>query len=328
MNSDLKRHVIVSQLSSGEFRSGEFLGEMLGVSRAAIAKHIKQLLELGLDIFSIQGKGYRLAEPIELYDQEKIRAYISNEMKLDLEVLNVIDSTNDFVKQKISSIQKGYICVAEAQTAGRGRHGRSWISPYGSSLYLSMYWSFDGGYHAVAGLSLAVGVAISNAINALGASNIKLKWPNDVYHDNKKLAGILIDVEGQMDGVCQCVIGVGLNVAVPSNVEGITQPWTDLNQILPAKTNKNLVAAAVISELYKVLALFDKSGLAPFIETWNRQDQFARQNVDVLLGDKRITGLNLGIDEQGALMLHVKKSNGSLETKKFYGGEVSVRANA
>ncbi|MFQ3191410.1 MAG: BirA family biotin operon repressor/biotin-[acetyl-CoA-carboxylase] ligase [Paraglaciecola sp.] len=320
-SSELVRGNLLLILADSEFHSGEALGQKLGISRAAISNHIKVLSSLGLDIYSVTGKGYCLAQPLTLLNLDKIREQLVSFHTADIEVLNVIGSTNQYLKDIPVGIKNGHTCLAEAQTAGRGRHGRKWVSPYAASLYLSMHWSFAGGYSVLGGLSLAVGVAIVNALNQCDVQDIQLKWPNDIYAQGKKLAGVLIEVEGQIGSGCQAIIGIGINVALPTNVKEIGQPWIDLAQLTEPLINRNLLAGTLISELTKSLMLFEDYGLEPFISEWQALDVYANQTVKLIIGKQTITGISRGIDASGAILLETEQG-----IKSYHGGEVSVRS--
>ena len=319
--SELVRGKLLSILANNEFHSGETLGSTLGISRASISNYVKVLSTLGLDIYSVTGKGYCLAQPLTLLDLDKIRESLTISHTSDIEILNVIGSTNQYLKDKTIGIYNGHTCLAEAQTAGRGRHGRKWESPYAASLYLSMHWSFDGGYSALSGLSLAVGVAIVDALNQCEVQGIQLKWPNDIYAHGKKLAGVLIEVEGQIGGGCQAIIGIGINVSLPDSVKGIGQPWTDLGQISQPLVNRNILAGTLISELSKGLTLFENDGLEPFINKWRALDIYSNQAVKLIVGQQIIFGISKGIDANGAILLETKQG-----IKAYHGGEISVRS--
>jgi BirA family transcriptional regulator, biotin operon repressor / biotin---[acetyl-CoA-carboxylase] ligase len=321
--SALIRTGIVEQLAGGQFCSGEALGALFNVSRSAISKHIKQLSDLGLDIYSVTGKGYRLARPLALLSKTRIQALQRNAQDEQLAVVNVIDSTNQYIKDRQGQLTKGFACLAEAQTAGRGRHGRSWFSPFGASLYLSIYWPFAGGYQAIGGLSLMAGVAVCRALQAFGVHDAKLKWPNDVYIQHKKLAGILIEVEGQLGASCDCIIGIGLNVTLPSSLSSsdIGQPFIDLFTVLQTSPDRNKLAALLLDELIEALELFEREGLRPFLAAWREADVYANQAIKLLMGQQTIEGICRGINESGALLL---ETNAGL--RAFQGGEISVRS--
>ena len=225
------RETLIQKLVKGEFLSGQALGDELGVSRAAISKHIAALQDMGFDIFSVTGKGYRLAEPIELLSEEKIVSHIeSSNIVAKVEVHNVIDSTNSYLMRRLpNQLTQGQVCLAEYQSAGRGRRGRQWISPFGSQIYLSMYWYLEEGLSGAMGLSLLSALAVSDAVQAVSGVQVQLKWPNDIYIDGVKLAGILIDLEGQALEPSHSVIGIGLNLDMPEEAAAkIDQRWTDL----------------------------------------------------------------------------------------------------
>lgn len=319
-SSELVRGNLLSILADNRFHSGETLGALLGISRAAISNHIKVLSSLGLDIFSVTGKGYCLAEPLTLLSVDKINDQLGSSHTAEIEVLNVIGSTNQYLKDKSMDLNSGHTCLAEAQTAGRGRHGRKWVSPYAASLYLSMHWSFAGGYSVLSGLSLAVGVAIVDALNRCGVQGIQVKWPNDIYAQGKKLAGVLIEVEGQIGNGCQALIGIGLNVALPKNIEEIGQPWIDLAKLSDPPIDRNLLAGTLIGELTRSLTLFENSGLEAFISKWRALDVYANQAVKLIIGQQTLCGISRGIDASGAILLETEQG-----VKAYHGGEISVR---
>ncbi len=319
-NASASRTKLLSMLSDGQFHSGEDLGTELGMSRAAISKHIKALGELGLDIYSVTGKGYKLAKAIDLLDQQTIVKSLPSHFSHHVEVLNVIDSTNQYVKDRLSELPSGYTCLAEAQTQGRGRHGRKWVSPYGASLYLSTYWQFAGGYQAINGLSLVMGVAIAKALEGLSIDGVQLKWPNDVYLHGKKVAGVLIEVEGHLGVECDCIIGIGLNIDLPDMSLEIDQPWTDLTKGSGQPIDRNKLASILLGHLYQTISEFELSGLAPYIKDWQRFDLYHDKPINVISGQIRKHGVCRGINHQGALLLETEQG-----IEVIHGGEVSVR---
>lgn len=321
-SANITRTLLLQRLADGEFHSGEVVGAELGLSRAAVSKHVKALMELGLDIYSVTGKGYKLSKPITLLEHKSIANLLDETSGVHLNVLNIIDSTNKYVKDLIPSPPTGYVCLAEAQTAGRGRQGRTWVSPYGASIYMTMFRRFEGGYQAINGLSLVVGLAIVEALSTLELVEAKLKWPNDVYVEGKKLAGILVEVEGQLGEACDCIIGLGLNVDLPEKQINIDQPWMDIVKASGKSVDRNVLSATVINTLSKALTLFEQQGLAPFLSRWQSLDYFYNQPIKLLMGNKHIEGIGKGIDANGALLLECDG-----EIQRFHGGEISVRAN-
>lgn len=309
---------LLNLLADGEFHSGEKIGELLGVSRTSVNNYIKALQEIGLDIYKVPGRGYQSANPIELLDEKVIRTLSNNQ---HVKVEQILDSTNQWLLDKIPNINNGQTCIAEYQLAGRGRRGRTWISPFASHLYFSYYWRFDSGIDKLSGLSLLVGIATVNALEAIGIEGVTLKWPNDLYYQGKKLAGILIELNAQANEACHTVIGIGINVCMPpEQAKLIDQPWVDLSRLSSKKVDRNLLSATLITELQRLLPEYEKRGLQPHLKRWFDLDCFLDKPVNVLVADNNKPGICRGINESGALLL---ESDGNIEA--YIGGEVSLR---
>ncbi|MEW5562940.1 bifunctional biotin--[acetyl-CoA-carboxylase] ligase/biotin operon repressor BirA [Enterobacter asburiae] len=309
---------LISILSDGEFHSGEQLGERLGMSRAAINKHIQTLRDWGVDVFTVPGKGYSLPEPIQLLNEDLIRNSISEGA---VTVLPVIDSTNQYLLDRLASLRSGDTCVAEYQQAGRGRRGRKWFSPFGANLYLSMYWRLEQGPAAAIGLSLVIGIVMAEVLQSLGADKVRVKWPNDLYLLDRKLAGILVELTGKTGDAAQIVIGAGINLAmrrVESDV--VNQGWINLQEA-GIKIDRNTLAVRLIKELRAALVLFEQEGLVPYLQRWEKLDNFIHRPVKLIIGEKEIFGISRGIDMQGALLL---EQDGVI--KPWMGGEISLRS--
>jgi BirA family biotin operon repressor/biotin-[acetyl-CoA-carboxylase] ligase len=309
---------LISILSDGEFHSGEQLGERLGMSRAAINKHIQTLRDWGVDVFTVPGKGYSLPEPIQLLNEEFIRNSINEG---SVTVLPVIDSTNQYLLDRLASLQSGDVCVAEYQQAGRGRRGRKWFSPFGANLYLSMYWRLEQGPAAAIGLSLVIGIVMAEVLQSLGADKVRVKWPNDLYLMDRKLAGILVELTGKTGDAAQIVIGAGINLAMRRvETDVINQGWINLQEA-GIKIDRNTLAVRLIKELRAALVLFEQEGLAPYLSRWEKLDNFIHRPVKLIIGEKEIFGISRGIDTQGALLL---EQDGAI--KPWVGGEISLRS--
>lgn len=309
---------LISILADGEFHSGEQLGERLGMSRAAINKHIQTLRDWGVDVFTVPGKGYSLPEPIQLLDENVIRGQLKQGK---VTVLPVIDSTNQYLLDRINELNSGDSCVAEYQQAGRGRRGRKWFSPFGANLYLSMFWRLEQGPAAAIGLSLVIGIVIAEVLHSLGADKVRVKWPNDLYLNDRKLAGILVEMTGKTGDAAQIVIGAGLNM-VMRNVQAdvVNQGWITLQEA-GVTIDRNILAVRLIKELRQSLTLFEQEGLSPFLGRWEKLDNFIHRPVKLIIGDREIFGTSRGIDAQGALLL---EQEGIL--KPWVGGEISLRS--
>jgi birA, biotin-[acetyl-CoA-carboxylase] ligase region/BirA biotin operon repressor domain len=309
---------LIAILADGDFHSGEQLGEQLGMSRAAINKHIQTLRDWGVDVFTVPGKGYSLPEPVQLLNEAFIHSQIADN---SVTVLPVIDSTNQYLLDRLNELKSGDSCVAECQQAGRGRRGRKWFSPFGANLYLSMYWRLEQGPAAAIGLSLVIGIVLAEVLQSLGAEDVRVKWPNDLYLKDRKLAGILVELTGKTGDAAQIVMGAGINL-VMRNVQAdeINQGWINLQEAGIA-IDRNVLAVQVINELRHSLRIFEQEGLAPFLPRWEKLDNFVHRPVKLIIGDKEIYGTSRGINEQGALLL---EQEGVI--KPWVGGEISLRS--
>lgn len=309
---------IISLLADGEFHSGEHLGESLGMSRAAINKHIQTIREWGLDVFTVPGKGYSLPAAINLLDVERILELLEDKR---VTVLPVVDSTNQYLLDRLAELTSGDACIAEYQQAGRGRRGRQWVSPFGANLYLSMFWRLEQGPAAAMGLSLVIGIVMAEVLQRLGADKVRVKWPNDLYLNDRKLAGILVELTGKTGDAAQLVLGAGINMAMrDSNASQIDQRWINLQEA-GISIDRNELAAKLLNELRSSLRQFEIDGLVPFILRWRQLDNFIDRPVKLLIGEQQIFGIARGIDQQGALLL---EQEGVI--KPFIGGEISLRS--
>lgn len=314
-------------LADGKYHSGTDLGLKFGVSRAAIGKNIQKIEQnYNLTVFAVKGKGYRLQQPLELLDENLVRQKLSNNTAKQLSQLEIffdIDSTNRYLNNKsIDGASSGYLVLAEQQSNGQGRRGRTWVSPFGCNLFLSLLWRFQYGPAQLGCLSLFIAVAIVRALKIIGIKDAGVKWPNDIVWQNKKLGGILLEMRGEHSGPSAVVIGIGLNIAMPvasEEVDKIDQPWVDLETIMGKKINRNNLTALVINALFDVLNdIPDEQN--KLLAEWQQMDILKDQQVDVMFADKTISGKALGINHDGALRL---RHDG--KEIVCYSGEVSIR---
>ncbi len=319
------QYALLQLLGDGQFHSGEDLAKTLGVTRAAIWKQLKELqTQFQLDIHSVRGRGYRLVEAIELLDAKIIQqAWQTAYPNAKLNIMVSVDSTNQYLLQQTSDdLSSPAIVLAEYQTAGRGRRGKTWVSPFGNNIYLSMRYQFKQNVGQLMGLSLAVGVAVSRVLTKLGIHDIQLKWPNDVLYQGKKLCGILLEMQGESHGPQTVIAGVGLNIKLPNSVaDSIDQPWIALDSIVSGMTlSRNELASQLIKEMLDSFVSFEQQGLTPFRQAWQQQDKVINKKVNLLLGERIVQGIARGVDEQGALLVETESG-----IQRFYSGEVSVR---
>lgn len=321
-----KQKKLLTLLANGEFHSGTELASALGLSRSSVWKQLNGLAEIGIYYKGVSGKGYRLDRYLELLDHAKITNALddgSSVLVSALEIYDQLDSTNSYLAQKAQQgAVSGIVCFAEHQTAGRGRRGRDWVSPFGRNIYLSIFWRFaQSGPGEIVGLSLAIGVAVIRALKHLHIADIELKWPNDLYWNGKKLGGILIEVSGEAEGPCSAVVGLGLNMYLSAaEAENITQPWTDLSKVLrQRKISRNLLAATLLNQLIPVLAEFETTGIQGYLEEWRQYDCLKNKSARLFIGSQVIDGIVQGIDDNGLLLL--EHPNGHVQT--YASGEVS-----
>ena len=316
-------------LAGGEFVSGQALADALGVSRTAVWKQLKNLEALGLEIESSKGKGYCIPGGIELLDRELVIAGLSplsRQLLSELDLRDSVGSTNAEAMARISAGSgAGYVCTAEQQSAGRGRRGREWVSPYARNLYVSIVWEYEQGAAVLEGMSLAVGVAVARALATCNVPAVQLKWPNDLLCGGAKFGGILLEMTGDPAGTCQVVAGIGLNVDMPNALAAsIDQAWTDVARICGGEPpGRNLLLAAVLDELLPMLAKFESGGFAPWRDEWQALDAFAGEKVVLHSGDHQMAGTACGVDERGALQLQTATG-----VQSIFGGEISLRAHS
>lgn len=318
---------LLIRLADGEVHSGDELGQLLGVSRTAVWKHLQKLTEMGVVLESVRGRGYRLTGGLELLEEQRIKSGLTSEAQAlvnELELFFITDSTNARALSKAAQMRSGYVCLAEQQRAGRGRRGRNWFSPFGRNLYLSASWGFDGGAVQLEGLSLTVGVVLCRVLEQFGLKEVQLKWPNDLLWRNQKLAGVLLEMSGDPAGQCHVVVGIGLNLAMPESVE-IEQPWVDIRRACEGEglplPSRNALAIALVNELLPLLARYHERGFSYYRSAWQRRDAFVGREVALVAAHHAQKGIARGVSDQGALRLEV---DGEIEL--HHGGELSMRA--
>lgn len=317
-----RSHQLLQVLADGHFHSGETLAKALGVTRAAVWKKAHALEKLGLTVFRVPGRGYRLADPLQLLDTQAIRAALPAAYRArlaDLTVLDQVDSTNTWLSAHPG---EPTVCLAEFQSAGRGRRGRGWVSPFGANLYMSLAWRFDEWPPGFTALGMVTAIAAVRALKGLGLEGIDIKWPNDLVAAGKKLGGVLIDIQGEPPGATRAVIGLGLNVRMPvAAAEAIDQPWMDITTLSDgAAPERNRLAAALIASLFAALDEFAHAGFAAFSADWQALDLVAGRAVALHSHEQTVTGVAAGVDEQGALLLRTAHG-----VKRFVSGDVSLR---
>jgi BirA family transcriptional regulator, biotin operon repressor / biotin---[acetyl-CoA-carboxylase] ligase len=325
--------MLLRQLADGAFHSGEDLAATVGLTRARVSQLLKEAETAGLALERIRGRGYRLLATPDFLAADLIRAALSENVRknpsiplLAIEVVDEIGSTStELLRRAQRRDIHASVLAAEWQTAGRGRRGRKWTAVAGGSLTFSLGWRFEQGAGYLAGLSLAVGVAVIRALEAEGLPGVELKWPNDLIHRHLKVGGILVELNGDALGPSTVVVGVGLNVRMPAAAKrDIEQPVSDLTAVAgrgAVPIDRNRLLARVVAELAQAFTAYADSGFPPFAAEWQRRHAYQGKPVRLLLPDgASVKGTVAGVDSTGALVL----ADGPRRAR-FLSGEISLR---
>ncbi len=319
------RSEVLKILADGHFHSGTELGRSLDVTRAAVCKTVKLLSRSGLEIHRVPGRGYRLEAAFLPLQKELILRHLdaADRCAVELVIFAEVDSTNQYLLNRITIENSGpLICLAEAQSAGRGRRGRTWVATPYRNIMLSLAWRFEAGPTVSSGLSLAAGVAVVRALNEYGVTGLGLKWPNDVVWRECKLAGVLTDVRGEASGPSLVVLGVGVNGYISAeDAAQIDQPWVDLQRIHGEACDRNRLAGLLLKHLFRMFRVFERQGLEAFRQDWESLHVFSGKRVRLRRESEEIAGVARGIDKHGALLVEDPLGN----LRAFYSGEISVR---
>jgi len=314
---------VLRLLADGEFHSGEMLAKQLGVSRASVNVALRDVEQYGLTLYSIRGRGYRLAGVPQWLDAAKVSAALQSPQIFHIETVDHFPSSNtELLRRATQGAPSGSVLAVEWQSAGRGRLGRVWHSGLGNALTFSLLWRFPFGLAALSGLSLGVGVAMMRALRKMGVHEVGLKWPNDVLIEQGKLAGTLIEAQGDMLGPSAVVIGIGLNLRLPKQVsQFIDQPSGELARVMAQLPERNFLLAMLLQELAVMLAAFSIHGFAALRAEWEGEHVYQGRQVEFLLPDGTcVDGIVRGVTDEGAL--RVETSQG---VRVFNAGEISLR---
>jgi len=308
-------------LADARIHSGEALASALGCSRVSLSKRLAEAQGLGVTLCSVRGRGYRLEEPLDLIDRDSLEALIASfGIPFRVEVLDECASTSTLLLERaLNGAAHASVIVCEHQTAGRGRRGAEWISTLGGGLAFSMLWRFQRAAGELSGLSLALAVGVARGIEKLGAGPVRVKWPNDLLLAERKLGGILIEMNGERPGLA--VIGVGLNVKLPERARRrIGAPVAELARdgIAPSRT---VLLARLLQELAAVLQQFQRDGFGPLREEWLARHAWQGRRVALKIADRCVAeGRAVGVAEDGALLLLSRRG-----LERFHAGELSLR---
>jgi BirA family biotin operon repressor/biotin-[acetyl-CoA-carboxylase] ligase len=321
---------LIDALADGSIHSGADLGRKLSVSRSAIWKAIAQLNSMGLDVIASQSKGYRLARKLELLNRDQIVGAVSErlnspELIPGISTFLSVASTNTLLSEKRGGVhdRKIEFCFAEHQTAGRGRRGKDWISPFGANLSFSLIRRFDEGYAVLQGLSLAIGVIVSDVLAGQGIQRLALKWPNDILVAEQKLCGVLIELSGEHSGPVDVVIGVGINIELTDkDRQRISQRAAALSDFTNKPLSRNVLAAELVVSIVNGLSLFERERFSAFRERWYEKDYMLNRAVSIAGNSELSTGIYRGVDHSGCALV---ESGGVVHL--LAGGEISLRVS-
>jgi BirA family biotin operon repressor/biotin-[acetyl-CoA-carboxylase] ligase len=319
---------LLQLLADGEVHSGESLAAELRQTRAAVWKGVERLRAIGIEVQALARRGYRLARPVELLDISRIRAELADDRKPHLhglELLFEVGSTNTrLLGSAPPPPSTADVCLAELQHAGRGRLGRRWIAPFGGGIAMSLGWTCSDVVRTLPALSLGVGVAVSKALTRAGASGITLKWPNDIWFEDRKLGGVLIELRAEAGGPAHVVIGVGVNVSLPAEarheIETSGAAVAATTDACKEPVSRNMLAGAILDELLSMLLQYERFGFAAFRDAWTALDGLNGRPAQVTVGENVVSGIARGVDAEGALLLETKD-----RMQRFVSGEASLR---
>ena len=322
-NSDLLLHT----LADGKFHSGQILADTMGISRTAVWKKLNSLQnKYALQINSVKGRGYQLSPAINFINPEVVLKKVDDPENLELHSFVELDSTNQWLLEQHSSNKHAAsihkkICHAEFQRHGRGRREKKWLSPLGCNLYFSIGWCFELPMAGLSQLSLLTGVALVETLESIGVKNAGLKWPNDIYIADKKLAGILIELRGEATGPTTAVIGIGINISMPeSSGNDIDQAWTDISQHCRPLPSRNDLLALFIQSLVRMLTNFTDITTEQCSQFWKKYDILNSRNITIQTNNTTLSGIARGIHDDGSLIVSIDGSN-----QYFHAGDVSLK---
>lgn len=294
-------------LSHDAFRSGPEIAATLGISRATLSNSLKDTDQFGVSIYKVQGRGYRLATPLDWFAYPQIIDALGPMAKFfNVEIVDFSPSTNTVLMEKAAlGAPNGTVLAAEFQSNGRGRRGRSWFAPLCGGVTFSLLWRFNQGAAQLSCLSLVVGVAVARTVRELGLEDVQLKWPNDILHQFHKLGGILIELSGDVLGPTYAVIGIGINARLDeSSLAKINQAATDLASLMETPPSRSVVLGKLLAQLGNVLPEFEAQGFAPFRDEWLAFHAYQNRAVRMLLPRNTVEeGVVAGVADDGSLLL-------------------------
>lgn len=314
---------LLEALQSGP-QTGVALAGRFGVSRAAVWKRIELLRRAGLQIDALGRRGYAVKQPTPLLDLPCLRAALPAAAEAQLAGLHLVFETpsTQALAMAVAAPPSGIeVWLAEMQTAGQGRRGKRWLSVPLSGIACSLNRRFHLSFAAMSGFSLACAVIIAESLQRQGAQEIQVKWPNDIWRQGRKCAGLLIQLRGESQGPCDVTLGFGINVTLAADSgAAIDQPWTSLTVPGGPDWDRNTLLAGLLQDLLHGFEHFQERGFSPFIARYRALDGLYGKTVAVEDSGRRINGTACGVDDSGAMLVETPEG-----LRRFHSGEVSVR---
>lgn len=311
---------LVDLLRDGHYHSGNAMAVELGVTRARIWQMIQHLQAMGLPIWSVRGRGYRVAPEVSLLQRQRVTSELQAvQHRLEsLQIVTDINSTNAALLGAVNGT-KGYaVLSSEYQSAGRGRHGKDWLTPMASNLACSLALAAVP-LHQLPALSVAIGLALAQMLRAIGIDRARVKWPNDIFIDDAKVAGVLVELRPREDSHARLVIGVGMNVNHSFAPTTLGRTTTHINAHLTSSIDRNDLLALLITTVIQAVDRHLQQGLSPVLTLWPALDYLQGKWVTVVRGVDQLSGWVQGIDAHGRLRVDCDG-----EPYSFDHGEVQV----
>lgn len=321
----MKNNILRILKNSEDFVSGEKMSEEFNMTRSGIWKYINMLKEDGYDIESVPRKGYRIVSTPDILTYEEVEKYLETDfIGRNIQYFDSIDSTNKRAKEIAFDEKEGVVLIAEEQIDGKGRMGREWISPKGKGIWMSIILKPKVEPMAVAKITLLGAAAVNKALENMNIRS-KIKWPNDILINNKKVCGILTEMNCELNMINYVVIGMGINVNLNQDdiPEELKHKATSIKISQGEKIDRKILVAHILNEFEKLYLPFREVGNGKkAIDICRENSALIQKEVKVIQGDETRLVKVLDINENGELV--VELGNGSVEN--IFSGEISIRS--
>lgn len=320
----MKADIVRLLKSNNDFISGEDISQKFGVSRSAIWKYMNILREEGYEIESVPRKGYRLIHSPDILTLEEIEEYLNTDfIGRNILYYNSLSSTNTEAKEVAKKVEEGTIVVAEEQTKGRGRLGRGWVSPKGKGIWMSLILKPKMSPLKVAKITLIGAAAVNLALKDMGIRSY-IKWPNDIIIDNRKVSGILTEMNCELNMISHVIMGMGINIGLDKRdlSNQLADKAISLREVVGGRVDRKKLLAYVLNRFEELYIPFIRDGdISRTIEISRQASNLTGKDVRIIGSHTEKIGRVLTIDDEGQLV--VEYDDGNIE--KIFSGEVSIR---